>query len=70
MDMDGSRPAGKFKYKVDLYQDIRGEYYPVRDSQNTEYRVRADGKVELVEYTPEGSKGTVVKSIREKFGKD
>ncbi len=70
VDMNGKRPAGKFKYKVDLYQDIRGEYYPVRDGQNTEYRVRADGKVELVEYTPEGSKGTVVKSIREKFGKD
>ncbi|MCK4911767.1 MAG: hypothetical protein KAR83_08995, partial [Thermodesulfovibrionales bacterium] len=70
VDMNGERPAGRFKYKVDLYQDIRGEYFPVIDGDDNEYRVRTDGKVELVKYTPKGSEGTVVKSIREKLGKD
>jgi ribonuclease BN (tRNA processing enzyme) len=60
---------GKPKYMIDLYEDINGEYYPVIDDQNTEYRKRADGKVELVEYGPGGSTGKVVKSIREKLVK-
>ena len=67
VDMNGKKPAGKFKFKVDLYQDINGEFFPVADGAGTEYRVRNDGKVELVEYTDQGSKGKVVECIRDRF---
>jgi len=49
---------------VDLYQDIAGEYYPVLESEGQEYRVRSDGKVELLDVGSEGSRGAVVKGMR------
>ncbi len=68
MDLNGRRPSGKLKFKVDLYQDIMGKFFPVTEGKD-EYRVRVDGKIEHVKYTAEGSKGKVVRSVRGKLAR-
>lgn len=55
---------GELRYRVDLFQDINGEYYPALDSEEQEYKVRRDGRVELIDLEPDGSRGTVVKGMR------
>ncbi len=54
-------------FYVDLYEDIGGRYYPKIEDDSSEYRVRRDGRVELVEYTDSGSKGVIVENERDKL---
>jgi putative transposase len=56
--------------RVDLYQDIRGEYYPLLPGFNRVYHSRENGKVE--ELTLEGgrSSGRVVQNMRGKIVKN
>ncbi len=64
----GANPElGNPHYRVDMFRDIEGEYYPALESDKQQYRVRSDGHVEIVEIEPEGSRGTVVKGIRAQF---
>jgi len=56
---------GEFVCRVDLYQDIAGEYYPLPIAADQGYRVRNDGRVELVTHGPAGSTGRVVEGVRE-----
>ena len=56
--------AGKMLFRVDLYEDISGRYFPRLDSTDKSYIVRADGKVELVKHTASGSTGQLVESLR------
>lgn len=49
---------------IDLYQDIRGEYFPVLTDPNKVYRARPDGKVEEVTILEDSSTGKVVENIR------
>ncbi|TAN38468.1 MAG: hypothetical protein EPN25_13695 [Nitrospirae bacterium] len=51
-------------YRVDLYEDVSGRYFPRLDDPNLSYVERADGRVELVELTEDGSKGSIVRSKR------
>jgi ribonuclease BN (tRNA processing enzyme) len=63
----GEKPtpsAGKMLYRVDLYEDISGRYFPRLDTTDKSYIVRADGKVELVRHTDKGSSGQIVDSLR------
>ena len=60
---------GKPLFKVDLYEDISGEYFPVEEDHNRQYMKRRDGKVELVEFNEHGSDGRVVKGLRDKLAK-
>jgi hypothetical protein len=53
--------------RVDLYQDIRGEYFPALTKPDQYYRVRPDSKVEVVTSTAESSSGTVVENLRSKL---
>ncbi len=53
-------------YKVDLYEDITGQYFPRIDREDAFYRKRSDGRVELVELTQEGSVGKIVENHRKK----
>lgn len=62
---DGTPVKGELVYRVDLYEDIAGGYYPKLDRDDAEYRERRDGRVELVEYSGEGSSGRIVESCRE-----
>ncbi len=50
-------------YRVDLYEDISGKYFPKTDG-NSKYFQRNDGKVEHIEFTEGGSRGKVVEDER------
>lgn len=63
---DGPAPgaAGKPLYRVDMYEDIGGNYFPKLEDRDASYLERSDGKVELIEFTKEGSTGRVVDGLR------
>ncbi|MFC1579832.1 hypothetical protein ACFL4N_02860 [Thermodesulfobacteriota bacterium] len=50
--------------RVDLYQDIGGEYFPVLMEPNKCYFVRGDGRVEEVTFDENSSRGKIVQNIR------
>jgi ribonuclease BN (tRNA processing enzyme) len=50
--------------KVDLFEDIRGEYYPLLEDTKKSYVIREDGKVEEVTRLQDSSKGRVVQDLR------
>jgi ribonuclease BN (tRNA processing enzyme) len=50
--------------RVDLYQDIRGEYFPVITDADRCYKPRPDGQVEEITMHKDSSIGKVVKNIR------
>lgn len=50
--------------RVDLYEDIGGEYFPVLQDPKKFYTVRTDGKVEEVSLYKESSSGVVVECRR------
>jgi hypothetical protein len=53
--------------RVDLYQDVEGEYFPhLINDPNKYYCVRQDGKVEEVTFDESSSVGRVVESIRDR----
>ncbi len=53
-----------FLYRVDLYEDIFGRYFPKIEDSKARYFKRRDGKVERIEFTEEGSRGKVVEDQR------
>ena len=55
---------GNGMMKIDLYQDIRGEYFPVLIRSDQYYRVRPDNRVELVVSGTDSSSGRVVENMR------
>jgi ribonuclease BN (tRNA processing enzyme) len=55
--------------RVDLYQDVEGEYFPhLINDPNKYYCVRQDGKVEEVTFDESSSVGRVIESIRDRVG--
>lgn len=60
----GSQDGGRPLYKVDLYEDLAGRYFPKLEKDNAEYQERKDGVIELVEFTDKGSIGSVVENHR------
>jgi len=59
--------AGKALYRVDLYEDIAGSYFPKIEDRDAMYLERRDGKVELIEFTEEGSRGKVLENHRDRL---
>ena len=55
--------------RVDLYEDICGEYFPLLKDQNRTYRVREDRQVEEVTRVGNTSHGRVVDNLRGKIVK-
>jgi len=55
--------------RVDLYQDIRGEYFPALTRADQYYRVRPDSKVEMVTSGADSSSGKVVENMRSRLMK-
>jgi len=54
-------PTGTIpRMRVDLYQDIKGHYFPISEKKNQFYIPRPDGKIELVTQTARGSIGKLV----------
>lgn len=64
---NGATTAGRPLYKVDLYEDISGGYYPALDGENAIYFERSDGKVELLKFNSLGSDGKIVEDQRERL---
>jgi ribonuclease BN (tRNA processing enzyme) len=58
-----------FLYRIDLYEDISGRYFPKIDDENALYFERKDRRIERIEFTERGSTGKVVGSIRGKIFK-
>ncbi len=67
LSADGIPGPGTPLYRVDIYEDISGKYLPKLENKNAVYLKRKDGQVELVEFTEEGSMGTVIKDHRDKL---
>ncbi len=53
-------PGAKLLFHVDLYEDLGGRYYPALRDEHARYVRRPDGKVEIHEFTRDGSRGRVV----------
>jgi hypothetical protein len=60
---------GSLLYRVDLYEDVGGRYFPKLPDDGSKYMERLDGRVELVRVTAEGSTGTIVEDQRGKLSK-
>ncbi len=54
--------------RVNLYEDIGGEYFPVLKDPHKFYTVRTDGQVEEITLHEKSSSGVVVKGRRGKIG--
>ena len=55
--------------RYDLYVDVGGLYVTAPSGKNEFYRLRSDGRPELVSETRTGSKGRAVKNVRGKVSK-
>jgi ribonuclease BN (tRNA processing enzyme) len=67
IEWDGNPNKGDLLYRVDLYEDIAGGYYPRLNQDVSEYRERSDGRVEEVAFSRDGSRGQVVQSCRDRL---
>jgi hypothetical protein len=57
--------------RIDLYQDVGGEYFPpILDEPNKYYCLRQDGKVEEVTFDEKSSMGKVIENIRGRIEKE
>jgi hypothetical protein len=54
-------------YRIDLYEDMSGRYFPKIEKKDAIYFERGDGEVELVEFTEQGSRGTIVEDHRKRL---
>jgi ribonuclease BN (tRNA processing enzyme) len=61
---DEKKDVDAFLYRVELYEDISGKYYPKIEDDCCRYLRRKDGKVERIEFTEGGSRGEVVEDER------
>jgi hypothetical protein len=64
LSIDPNGGKGRFLFRVDLYEDIDGRYFPRHKNERAIYRKRADGGIEMVTETPEGSFGKIVADMR------
>jgi len=60
----GTGVAGDLLFRVDLYEDVSGQYFPKLEKENAFYRKRKDGRIELVEVEVEGSTGRIMEDLR------
>ena len=56
--------TGKPLYRVDMYEDISGKYFPKIEEKDAVYMERGDGRTELVRFTEHGSRGEIVDNHR------
>lgn len=60
---------GRPLYRVALYEDIAGGYFPALDDPNLSYIERGDSKVELLRFDDRGSTGKIAEDQRERLQK-
>jgi len=66
--MDRKDP-GTLLYKVNLYEDVSGKYFPTLGDEDSFYKKRKDGRIERIEVTGDGSRGKIVKDHRDEIQK-
>lgn len=54
-------------YRVDVYEDVSGRYFPKLEDADTAYSQRKDGRIELVRYTDTGSTGKIEEDQRDEL---
>jgi hypothetical protein len=52
---------------VDLYEDLGGKYFPLLEDPDKCYRMRSDGRVEVISVNEHSSQGKVVPDARGKI---
>ncbi|MBZ0156954.1 MAG: hypothetical protein K8I29_12190 [Alphaproteobacteria bacterium] len=67
--LNGQEGEGTPLYRIDLYEDISGRYFPRLEGGNMTYSERGDGQVERVEYSAAGSRGEVVPDHRDRLSR-
>jgi len=67
LSAEDGKVRGTPLFRVDLYEDISGRYFPVLEDETKVYRERADGRVEVVEISGDGSRGRIVESVRDRM---
>jgi ribonuclease BN (tRNA processing enzyme) len=60
----GGADRGECLGQYDLYVDVSGRYVPAPGGERESYRLRPDGRAELVTETDTGSSGVVVENVR------
>ena len=55
---------GELLFRVNLFEDVTGQYVPCLADADQHYMARADGKVECVSRLAEGLRGRVVEDLR------
>ncbi|MEW5946686.1 MAG: hypothetical protein AB1742_10855 [bacterium] len=71
LEMDEGAGGGADEVmRVDLYEDIGGQYFPMLESEGERYIVRPDGKVERASFDEKGSSGVVVENLRGKIARE
>lgn len=66
---DDMPELGKPLYRVELFEDIGGKYFPKLDDKNSMYLERKDGHVERLTFNGGGSNGTLVENVRAELAK-
>lgn len=66
LSKNGDGPSREL-YKVKLYEDVGGQYFPMLEVEGAKYVQRDDGRVELVEITESGSVGRISVDQRERL---
>jgi len=61
---------GTILYRVDLYEDISGRYFPKIEDENTSYMKRTDGQVERIVFLENGSRGSIMQDHRDRLSQD
>jgi hypothetical protein len=70
LSTDPFRGDGTFVSKIDIYEDINGQYFPRIEDGSSHYSCRPDGRVEILEYTDSGSSGRIVQDERPRLTRE
>lgn len=66
LDVVESR-GGKSGFKVNLFAEIGGGYYPALNDISQEYKLRPDGRIEMVTYHSDRSIGEMAENFRDRL---
>jgi ribonuclease BN (tRNA processing enzyme) len=69
LSKEGGLDIGTPLFRVDIYEDISGKYFPIIEDRDAKYMARRDGQVELIEFREEGTRGRIVDDCRERLRK-
>jgi len=67
---DENHVKGTPLYRVDLYEDISGRYFPKLEDENASYMKRKDGQVERIVFLENGSRGSIMQDHRHRLSQE